>query len=109
MGIFNTHKNKRYNYTPHFYKSERSPFEIKHKFDDQRVTIEKINLKGKFVNAIDDLKTNPNTLANRKVSIIILILICVFLWILVCDAALRSRRLLGSWVPRILVKVTFFI
>ena len=80
MGIFNIKKNKRYSYTPRFYKGEQSPFEIKHKFDDQRVTIEKTNLKGKFTNAIDDLKTNPNTLANRRVSIIILILIFVFLW-----------------------------
>ena len=44
MGIFKTKKNKKYNYTPRFYKGERSPFEIKHKFDDQRVTIQKTNL-----------------------------------------------------------------
>ena len=47
MGIFKTKQNKKYNYTPRFYKGEQSPFEIKHKFDDQRVTIQKTNLKGK--------------------------------------------------------------
>ena len=88
MVIFNIKKNKRYSYTPRFYKGEQSPFEIKHKFDDQRVTIEKTNLKGKFTNAIDDLKTNPNTLANRRVSIIILILIFVFLWIIDFDLSI---------------------
>ena len=88
MSIFKTKKNKRYSYTPRFYKGGQSPFEIKHKFDDQRVTIEKTNLKGKFNNAIDDLKTNPNTLANKRVSIIILILTAVFLWIIDFDLSI---------------------
>jgi len=88
MGIFNTKKNKRYSYTPRFYKGEQNPFEIKHKFDDQRVTIQKTNLKGKFTNAIDDLKTNLNTLANRRVFIIIIILIAVFLWIIDFDLSI---------------------
>tara|TARA_B110000046_G_C12858416_1_gene340749 strand:+ start:563 stop:835 length:273 start_codon:yes stop_codon:yes gene_type:complete len=88
MGIFNTKKNKRYSYTPRFYKGEQSPFEIKHKFDDQRVTIQKTNLKGKFTNAIDDLKTNLNTLANRRIFIIIIILIAVFLWIIDFDLSI---------------------
>ena len=88
MGIFKTKQNKKYNYTPRFYKGERSPFEIKHKFDDQRVTIQKTNLKGKITNAVDDLKTNPNISANRRVSIIILILIFVFLWIIDFDLSI---------------------
>ena len=88
MGIFNTKKNKRYSYTPRFYKGEQSPFEIKHKFDDQRVTIQKTNLKGKFTNAVDDLKTNLKTLANRRVFIIIIILIAVLLWIIDFDISI---------------------
>ena len=88
MSIFKTKKNKRYSYTPRFYKGEQSPFEIKHKFDDQRVTIEKTNLKGKFINAIDDLKTNPNALANKRVTIIILILMFIFLWIIDFDLSI---------------------
>ena len=88
MGIFKAKKNKRFSYTPRFYKSERSPFEIKHKFDDQRVTIEKTNLKGKFTNALNDLKTNPNSIANKRVFIIILILIFVFLWIIDFDLSI---------------------
>jgi hypothetical protein len=92
MGIFKTKKNKRYSYTPRFYKSERSPFEIKHKFDDQRVTIEKTNLKGMFTNAINDFKTNPNSIANKRVFIIILILIFVFLWIIDFDLSIFFNR-----------------
>ena len=88
MSIFKTKKNKRYSYTPRFYKGDQSPFEIKHKFDDQRVTIEKTNLKGKIINDIDDLKTNPNSLANKRVTIIILILIFIFLWIIDFDLSI---------------------
>jgi hypothetical protein len=88
MGIFKTKKNNKYNYTPRFYNGERSPFELKHKFDDARVTIEKTNLKGKIVNAVEDYKTNPNRLANKRVSIIILILIFIFLWIIDFDLSI---------------------
>jgi len=88
MGIFKTKKNKRYSYTPRFYKGEANPFEIKHKFDAQRVTVQKTNLKGKFTTAIDDLKSNPNALANKRVFVIILILIVIFLWIIDFDLTL---------------------
>ena len=88
MGIFKIKKNNKYSYTPRFYKGERSPFELKHKFDHARVTIEKTNLKGKIVNAVEDYKTNPNRLANKRVSIIILILIFIFLWIIDFDLSI---------------------
>jgi hypothetical protein len=88
MGIFKTRKNNKYNYTPRFYIGDRNPFELKHKFDDARVTIEKTNLKGKILNAIGDFKTNPNSLANKRVSIIILILIFIFLWIIDFDLSI---------------------
>ena len=45
MGLFKLRKNKKFNYEPRYYKGDSSPFEIKHKFDDQRVTVKKINLK----------------------------------------------------------------
>ena len=88
MGIFKTRKNTKYNYTPRFYKGDRNPFELKHKFDDARVTIKKTNLKGKILNAIGDFKTNPNSLANKRVSIIISILIFIFLWIIDFDLSI---------------------
>lgn len=88
MGIFKTRKNNKYNYTPRFYKGDRNPFELKHKFEDARVTIEKTNLKGKILNAIGDFKTNPNSLVNKRVSIIILILIFIFLWIIDFDLSI---------------------
>ena len=38
MGILNTRKNKKYSYTPRFYKGDGNPYELKHKFDEYRVT-----------------------------------------------------------------------
>jgi hypothetical protein len=88
MGIFKTRKNKKYNYTPRFYRGGRAPFEFKHKFDDARVTIEKTNFKGKLVNAIEDYKANPNRIANKRVAIITLILTFIFLWIIDFDISI---------------------
>ena len=48
MGLFKLKKNKRFNYKPRFYKGVGNPFELKHKFEDQRTTIEKNNLKKTF-------------------------------------------------------------
>ena len=45
MGLFKLKKNKRFNYKPRFYKGVGNPFELKHKFEDQRTTVEKNNLK----------------------------------------------------------------
>jgi hypothetical protein len=88
MSIFKTRKNNKYNYTPRFYKGKRNPYELKHKFDDARVTIEKTNLKGKIINAIKDFKTNPNLLANKRVFLIILILIFISLLIIDFDLSI---------------------
>lgn len=86
MGIFKQRKNKRYNYTPRFYKGEGSPYELKHKFDDYRKTAAPAKgLKGKFNQAIDDYKYNPDQSANRRVLIIIGVLILIFLFIIDFD------------------------
>ncbi len=84
MGLLKLRKNKKFSYTPRYFddKGEGSPFEIKHKFDDYRKTVGSNNgLKTKFNNAIDDLKTNPNKEANKRILIIaaILLLICLFI------------------------------
>ena len=57
MGLFKLKKNKRFNYKPRFYKGVGNPFELKHKFEDQRTTVEKNNLKKTFKIALNDLKS----------------------------------------------------
>jgi len=94
MGILSTRKNKKFNYKPQYYKGEGNPFELKHKFDDFRVTAgSNKGLKTKFNNAIDDYKHNQDTSgANRRVAIIIGILILVFLFIIDFDLSIFSKN-----------------
>ncbi|WP_460218807.1 riboflavin synthase subunit beta [Psychroserpens sp. MEBiC05023] len=94
MGILNTRKNKKYSYQPRFYKGEGSPFELKHKFDDYRVTASSNKgLKTKFNNAVNDYKSNKDTSgANRRVLIIIAILVVTFLFIIDFDLSIFSLK-----------------
>ena len=90
MGILNTRKNKRYSYQPRYYKGEGSPFELKHKFDDFRVTVgNDRGLKTKLNNAVEDYKYNGDKSgANRRILIIIGVLILVFLFIIDFDLSI---------------------
>ncbi|WP_047546539.1 hypothetical protein [Psychroserpens sp. Hel_I_66] len=92
MGILNTRKNKRYSYQPRYYKGEGSPFELKHKFDDYRVTVgSNKGLKTKLTNAVEDYKYNEDKSgANRRVMIIIGVLILVFLFVIDFDLSIFS-------------------
>lgn len=90
MGILSTRKNKRYSYQPRYYKGEGNPFELKHKFDEYRVTAgSNKGIKTKFNNAIEDYKYNGDrTGANRRVLIIIGVLILVFLFVIDFDLSI---------------------
>lgn len=89
MGILKIKKNKKYSYEPRYYKGEANPYEIKHKFDEHRTTVDNNNgIKSKFINAINDYKTNENREANRRVVIIAAILVLVFLFIIGFDLSI---------------------
>ena len=85
MGLLGKRKNKKFSYQPRYFddKGEGNPFEIKHKFDEYRVTIgSDRGLKAKFMKALNDFKHNQNKEANRRILIIISILILIFLFII---------------------------
>jgi len=91
MGIFKLRKNKKFNYIPRHYddKGEGNPFEIKHKFDEYRKTVgNNSGLKNKINHALDDLKNNPDQTANRRILIIVGILILLFLFIIDFDLSI---------------------
>ncbi|MFD2550463.1 riboflavin synthase subunit beta [Bizionia sediminis] len=89
MGVFGKRKNKRYEYTPRYYKGEGNPYEIKHKFDDFRTTVGSTGgLKGKINTALDDFKHNADTQANKRVLLIIAILLFIFLLIIGFDLSI---------------------
>ncbi|VXC37654.1 Riboflavin synthase subunit beta [Flavobacterium sp. 9AF] len=95
MGLLGKKKNKKFSYQPRYYdnKGEGNPFEFKHKFDDYRVTIQSDRgIKAKFVRAFNDFKNNQNREANRRILIIISVLILVFLLIIDFDLSIFKRK-----------------
>lgn len=89
MGLIKLKKNKKYNYKPRFYKRDGSPYEVKHMFDDYRTTVGPAKgLKGKFNAAIDDYKNNPDDNVNRRVLLIVAILVFLFLLIIGFDLSI---------------------
>lgn len=91
MGIFGKRKNKKFTYTPRYYKGSEdgSPFEMKHKFDDYRKTVGPTGgIKTKFKNALDELKDSPDQQANRRILIIVVILVLIFLFIIEFDLSI---------------------
>ncbi|GAA4813479.1 riboflavin synthase subunit beta [Litoribaculum gwangyangense] len=87
MGLIKLRKNKKFNYTPRYFddKGEGNPFEIKHKFDEFRKTVGgNKGLKTKFNEAIEDYK-NPDEAANRRILIILAVLVLIFLFIIDFD------------------------
>ena len=89
MGLLTRRKNKKFSYTPRYYKGEGSPYEIKHKFDDFRTTVgDNKNLKQKFNNAVEELKHNPDEAANRRILIIVAVLVFLFLLIIGFDLSI---------------------
>ena len=84
--------NKKFDYQPRFYKGEGSPFKIEHKLDQFRTTTGKNkSLKGKFNDAIEDLK-NSDKSVNKTLLIIISILVLIFLFIIDFDLSIFKRN-----------------
>ncbi|WP_179337967.1 riboflavin synthase subunit beta [Winogradskyella ludwigii] len=89
MGLMKLKKNKKYNYKPQYYKGDGSPFEVKHKFDDQRTTVNPAKgIKGKFNAAIDDYRHNHDDSVNKRVFIIVAVLVLLFLFIIGFDLSI---------------------
>ena len=94
MGILSTRKNKKFNYTPRYYKGEGNPYELKHRFDDFRMTAgSNKGLKNKVNNALHDYKNvRDSSGANRRVLIILGVLVLIFLFIIDFDLSIFLRN-----------------
>lgn len=91
MGIIGKRKNKKYGYKPRHYEfdGESSPFAMGHKFDQFRTTVgDNKGLKGKFKTAWTDLRQSSDKNANRRLIVIISILVLVFLFIIGFDLSI---------------------
>ncbi|MCL7753437.1 riboflavin synthase subunit beta [Polaribacter sp. Z022] len=83
---------KKFDYQPRFYKGEGNPFKIEHKLDQFRTTTGKNkSLKGKFNDAMYDLK-NSDKSVNKSLLIIIAILVLIFLYIIDFDLSIFKRN-----------------
>ncbi len=96
MGLLKTRKNKKYGYSPRYYndKGEGSPYQIEHKFDKFRSTVgENKGLKGKFISAIQELKSSENKGTNKTILLIIAVLVLLFLFIIDFDLSIFSFKM----------------
>lgn len=93
MRVLSRRKNKKYSYKPRYFDNEGKdghPFEIKHKFDDQRSTVHNRGLKSKFNNALRDYKEGTEKTARTRIYIIVAILVLLFLWLIDFDLSIFS-------------------
>jgi len=89
MGLMKLKKNRRYNYKPRYYKGEGSPYELKHKFDDFRKTVNPPKgIKGKWNAALDEYQNDKDEAVNKRVFIIAGILILLFLLLIGFDLSI---------------------
>ena len=87
MGLFNLKKNKRYSYSGRFNEEKmidgsthQRPKKIKSKFDEYRSTVGDNNsFRKKFRNAIEDYKSGSDNSVRKRLIIIFLVLIALFL------------------------------
>jgi hypothetical protein len=86
-------ENKKFEYKPKYYKGDGNPYEIKHKFDEHRVTVgKKKSIKGKFDTAINEFQNSEYGGFNKTIVIIIAILVFLFLWIIDFDLSIFLSR-----------------
>tara|TARA_Y100000746_G_scaffold224886_1_gene227947 strand:- start:946 stop:1221 length:276 start_codon:yes stop_codon:yes gene_type:complete len=86
MGLFNLRKNKKYNYVGRFSEEKTyvgthaKPKKIKSKFDEYRSTVGDNNsFRIKFRNAIEDYKKGSDNSVRKRLIIIFITLITLFL------------------------------
>lgn len=85
--------NKKFDYTPRYYKGEGNPYQIEHKFDKFRTTVGKNSgLKAKFTNAIEESKNSKDKGFNKTILIIIAILTLIFLYIIDFDLSIFLKK-----------------
>jgi hypothetical protein len=85
--------NKKFDYTPRYYKGEGNPFKIEHTFDQYRKTdTGKKGLKAKVNLAMEDLKVPQSKESTRIIVIVVAILIFIFLYIIDFDLSIFRTK-----------------
>ncbi|NAS11394.1 riboflavin synthase subunit beta [Poritiphilus flavus] len=96
MGRFTKlRKNKKFKYSPRYYddKGEGNPYKIGHKLDKYRTTVgSQGGIKGRFNNAMADMRVKGDPYLKLRMIIIIAILILIFLYIIDFDISIFFSR-----------------
>jgi len=95
MGILTRRKNKKFSYTPRYYKQdgEGSPYSIKQKFDEYRTTLETPKgVKDKFSQAWEEYRSNPKSSANKRILFIGIVLVVLFLFFIEFDFSIFYKN-----------------
>jgi hypothetical protein len=88
MGILKR-TNKKFDYSPRYYKGEGNPYQIEHKFDKFRTTVGgRKGIKAKLTNAFEESKRHDGKVFNKTILIIIAILTFIFLYIIDFDLSI---------------------
>jgi len=91
MGRFTRlRKNKKFSYSPRYYddKGEGSPFKMERKLDKFRTIDSQKGLKGKFSNAMADMRRAGDRNLKLRMLIIIAVLVLIFLYLIDFDLSI---------------------
>lgn len=89
--LYRLQKNKSFDYSPRYYddKGKGSPYKLENRFDKYRTTAHVTRgLKGKFGNAMEDMRRDGDKNLRIRLGIILAILIFIFLYIIDFDIAI---------------------
>ncbi|MGB0788479.1 MAG: riboflavin synthase subunit beta [Marinirhabdus sp.] len=91
MGLLKTRKNKKFNYSPRYFKNEGegSPYGIKHKFDGfRKTTTPNKGLKNKMKAAFSEVGQSRDRRVSRTTLLIVLLFVFLFLYIIDFDLSI---------------------
>ena len=95
MGFLKLRKPKTFSYSPRYYKQDKqgSPYQMKQKFDAYRRTIGgNKGLKQKFIDAFYDLKHHQDSGTTKRILLIVVLLVFIFLCIINFDLTIFFRK-----------------
>jgi len=94
INFFKQRSNRRYNYTPRYYKGKEldNPYEMGSRFDRYRETTNAGDISSKWLEERKNSRTRNNRGLSKRMLIILLILILIVLYILDFDLSIFFRR-----------------
>lgn len=93
ISFYKSRKNKRYNYTPRYYKGKDTGniYDFDSKFNKYRETTNAIDFGSQWAEARHMSRNRGNREINKRVLIIILVLLLIFLWIIDFDLSIFTN------------------